>query len=97
MAVSALGCILGFGGVLPDTGSKWRLGNHIFSAGLFCAQEIQNIAFYFVIKGKCSSFPCFIRQGSSDHFQGLLQLLALAVLHGFSSRGETIFQYQRVF
>lgn len=33
------------GGILPDAESKQRWGNHIFSARLLCAQEIQRVAF----------------------------------------------------
>lgn len=32
-------------GILPDVESKQRWGNHIFSARLLCAQEIQRVAF----------------------------------------------------
>lgn len=69
---------------------------HFFCEALLCAGDSKG-CFYFAIRGKRSSFPCFIKLGSSDCFRGLLQLLALAILYNFSSRGETIFQYQRVF
>lgn len=91
-------CLAGFQwyrGILPDAESKRRWGNLIFFCKALVFAGNSKGCFYFAVRGKHSSFPSFIKWGSSDHFQGLYQLLALAILNAFSSRGGTIFQYQR--
>lgn len=57
-----------------------------FTVRLLLAQEIQKVALIFAVRGKCSSFLCFIKGGSYDQYQDLLQLLALAILNSFSSK-----------
>lgn len=61
----------------------------------FCAGRkfTRFVGFYFSVEDKCCSFQCITERGSFDRLQGLLQLLALAVLSGVSSRGEEMFQY----
>lgn len=67
-----------------------------FCEALVCTGNSKG-CFYFAVGGKRSSFLCFIKRGSSDCFQGLFQLLALAILNAFSSEERRSFSIEGVF